>query len=160
MENGSLINVVAVAFFSGLFGGVMGAVANHLLSSKKRQVEIRNLEADTRNLDKQTERLDAQATEMRDRQDKVEFLIKHFLPGPQLYFLERFKEEKETKKPIEFKDKFRDKEHLRQIRDAGFIENIVDKNIGDLKHGENLKQFFQISDKGSEYLRWVAELGG
>ena len=157
MENGSLIYVVAVAFFSGLFGGVMGAVANHLLSSKKRQAEIRNLEAQTRNLDTQTKSLEAQTTKMRVRQDKVEFLIKHFVTGPELYFLKRFASEEKT---IEFKANFRDKEHLRQIRDAGFIENIVDKNINDLKRGQNLKQFFQIADKGSEYLRYVAELEG
>ncbi len=147
MESSSLIQVVAVAFFSGLFGGVMGAVANHLLSSKKRQAEIRNLEAQTRNLDTQTKNLEGQTTKIRDRQDKIEFLIKHFVTGPELYFLKRFASEEEF---IEFRSHFREKEHLRQIRDAGFIENIVEKNINDLQRGQNLRQFFQVITTGLE----------
>ena len=155
MESNSLIHVVAVPFFSGLFGGVMTAVANYLLTSKKRQTEIRDIEAHTRHLDADTKNLEDQNTKIRDRQDKIEFLIKHFVSGPELYFLKRFGSEERV---IEFKDHFRQKEHLRQIRDAGFIENIVEKNINDLQSGENLRLFYQITDKGSEYLRYVAEL--
>ena len=155
MQNDSLTSIVAVAFFSGLFGSVMGVVANHLLGSRKRAAEIGVLEAQTRHLNAETKRLESQATKMRDRQEAVEFLLKHLITGPELYFLKRIASEEEI---VKFKDNFRDKEHLRQIRDAGYIEKTVDKNIGDLQRGQNLKQFFKITEKGREYLRYIAEL--
>jgi hypothetical protein len=85
----------------------------------------------------------------------LEFLIRHFVTGPELYFLKGFSSESEF---FEFRASFRDGEHLRRLRDTDFIENIGPKAIADLKPGDNLKQFFRITEKGTLYLDYVLEL--
>lgn len=83
----------------------------------------------------------------------LEFLIKKFVTGYELSFLEQFANDEE--KNFEFKDNFRDKQHLRRLRDLNFIENIKPKSIGDLNYGENLKGFFKITEPGKTYLKFI-----
>ena len=99
--------------------------------------------------------LRAKLDSVQGRQERLEFLIKHFVTGPELYFLKGFASENEG---FEFQASFRDEEHLRRLRDTDFIENVAPRAIGDLKRGDNLKRFFRITEKGSLYLRYVLEL--
>jgi hypothetical protein len=99
--------------------------------------------------------LRAKLDSVQGRQERLEFLIRHFVTGPELYFLKGFSSESEF---FEFRASFRDEEHLRRLRDTDFIENIGPKAIADLKPGDNLKQFFRITEKGTLYLDYVLEL--
>jgi TIR domain len=99
--------------------------------------------------------LRAKLDSVQGRQERLEFLIRHFVTGPELYFLKGFASENER---FEFQASFRDEEHLRRLRDTDFIENLSPRAIADLKRGDNLKQFFRITEKGSLYLRYVLEL--
>jgi TIR domain len=102
-----------------------------------------------------SQELRAKLDSVQGRQERLEFLIKHFVTGPELYFLKGFASESEM---FEFQASFRDEEHLRRLRDTNFIENVGARAIGDLKRGDNLKQFFRITEKGNLYLRYVLEL--
>jgi hypothetical protein len=99
--------------------------------------------------------LRAKLDSVQGRQERLEFLIRHFVTGAELYFLKGFASENDF---FEYQANFRDQEHLRRLRDTDFIEHVGPRAIGDLKRGDNLKQFFRITEKGNLYLRYVLEL--
>lgn len=89
---------------------------------------------------------------MNDQQDKLDFAIQNLLNTHEKYFLMALGSDKTS---FEFQNNSRDRDHLRRLRDLEFIEKIGNKNIADLKRGENLKQLLRITDKGRTYLRYL-----
>ncbi len=92
------------------------------------------------------------AVNMNDQQDKLDFAIQNLLNTHEKYFLMALGADTTL---FEFQDNYRDKDHLRHLRDLEFIEKIVNKNMGDLRRRDNLKQLFRITDKGRTYLRYL-----
>ena len=151
----AFINILSVLF--GALGGVVVAFLNNFFTRERKKAEIKKLEAETEFLNTQTESLKSKAATIEDRQEGLEFIIKYFVPWPEIYFLEKlvFADDRDF---VEFEDKFRDKEHLRGLRDQGFIEKIGQKNISDLNHGDNLRQFFKGTESGKKYLEYLKRL--
>ncbi len=151
----AFVNILSVLF--GALGGVIVAILNSFSERRKRKAEIEKLNAETKYLNAQAESLESQAASIENRQERLEFIIKYFVPWPEIYFLEElvFAGDQDF---VEFEDKFRDKEHLRGLRDQGFIEKIGQKNISDLNHGDNLRQFFKGTESGNKYLEYLKRL--
>lgn len=158
----AFVNILSVLF--GALGGIIVAILNNSFERARRKAEIEKLEAETKKLKAETNILNAQAgsleskaASIEDRQEALEFIIKYFVPWPEIYFLEKlvFAGDRDF---VEFEDKFRDKEHLRGLRDQGFIEKIGQKNISDLNHGDNLRQFFKGTESGNKYLEYLKRL--
>ncbi len=151
----AFVNILSVLF--GALGGVIVAILNRFSERKRRKAEIEKLNAETKYLNAQAESLESKAASIENRQERLEFIIKYFVPWPEIYFLEKlvFAGDQDF---VEFEDKFRDKEHLRGLRDQGFIEKIGQKNISDLNHGDNLRQFFKGTESGNKYLEYLKRL--
>lgn len=94
------------------------------------------------------------AVNVDDTRAKLDFAIQNLLSTYEKYFLMALGSDTTV---FEFQDSFRDKDHLRRLRDLEFIEKIGDKDIGKLRHSDNLKQLFRVTDKGRTYLRYLEE---
>jgi hypothetical protein len=55
-------------------------------------------------------------------------------------------------------NEYRITEHLRSLRDKGFIKKIGTKSIGELRSGDNLNQFFQTTESGERYFKYSKQL--
>lgn len=91
---------------------------------------------------------------MNGLEGRLDFAIQNLLSVYEKYFLLALGADAPL---FEFQDSYRDKEHLRRLRDLEFIEKIGDRDIGTLRRGDNLKHMFRITDKGRTYLRYLEE---
>jgi hypothetical protein len=100
--------------------------------------------------------LQARTTEINERQEKLEFVIKAILSWPELYLLKALNGQEQSDV---FDKKYRHQTHLRRLRDLNFIEYTDNyKPVGQLRNGDGLRYFFKLTDDGRKYLKWVEEL--
>jgi hypothetical protein len=160
----------------GALGGMIVAAFNNLSERNKRKTEIRNLneqiidlqerrKVELENIQAQTELVNAQTeavlraetSQVKERQDKLaEFVLKYLISEPEVIFLKQL-DIHGHQGFVEFKDNFRDKDHLRNLFDSRFI-NKRSKNIAEFKKGDNLCQLLEITEEGKKYLSFLSQL--
>jgi hypothetical protein len=172
----TIFSTIFIPLLSALLGGVLVAIINNYFEREKRQAEIANLkqqvreslakggvevekiQAETKLINAQAAVLATETKDIKDRQEKLEFVLEHLISKPELHFLERLAMSSKQDVIVFNENEYRITEHLRSLRDKGFIKKIGTKSIGELRSGDNLNQFFQTTESGERYFKYSKQL--
>lgn len=152
MNEQTLVTVV-VPLVSALLGGVVVALTNSLLRKRLTDAEVGKIQAETAKIRAEAEHLQREQKTQQGYIGQLNFVVSHLLTRNEARFLRELMDGSN----VAFKDEYREKDHLRRLRDLGFIDH-KDKlqKIADLKAGDHLSDYLRATSAGRTYLQIVA----
>lgn len=137
-------------------------IVTWLSNRKLIAAQTRQLEAATEHQRVQTDAIRQQAdvTQQRtnnhaDQLGTLHLVVAHMLSTHEQFFLKQL----ESNTDYAFEDKFREKDHLRRLRDLAFVSQKGDRHIADLHAGDRLSDALSITPAGKEFLKVLSTIG-
>lgn len=147
-----VIGLVALALF---YRPLLG-ITKQFASSEVRKAKIGPIEIE-REIIKLTERVEEQKAEQERQKSEIEslrFLISSFVTEPELTHLQKLA----NGEPFPYQKSSFFELELRRLRSFGMINNFKGKGIRSMLAEGDLRDYFEISDRGREYLRLRGQL--
>lgn len=147
---------VITGIVAAVFGGVLVAFVNNWFlrgvnkaMEKKLTAEAEKATAEALRARAEAEKATHRVRAQQDDIDEMSFIISRLLSTFKYFFLSEIGKGSD----YQFRDSFRDKDHLRRLYDLQLIDK-TDKlqNIADLKRGDLLKDKLRILPAGETYL--------